>query len=172
MTRVVLVCSLIVLLVAPASAEAPKGFSEFAWGTSPTVIREQFVPRRCRTSTENRRLWYSVECRDYRVEGLAIPVLRLDFEPADSLAGYYMLIARASYRPFRDLVLQRFGPPTARSSILWSGATMSWTWDNVSATLIEKCGQEHSCVEVKTSAIHRRIEQNRERERQDSKQSF
>ena len=114
-----------------------------------------------------------MECRDYRVEGLSIPVLRLDFEPDNSLAGYYMLIERGSYRAFRDLVLQRFGRPTARSSsILWSGAYMSWTWDNASASLIEKCGADYSCVEVKTTALQRRIDQIRDRERQDSKQSF
>ena len=172
MTHLGLACLLVVLLVVPAFAERPSGFSEFVWGTSPTVLRDQFMSKRCRVSTESRRAWYSLECRDYLVEGLTIPVLRLDFEPADSLAGYYMIVARGSYRAFRDLVLQRFGPPTARSSILWSGAHMSWTWDNVSATLIEKCGEEHSCVEVKTTPIHRRIEQIRERERQDSKQSF
>ena len=172
MTHLVLACLLIVLLVVPASAEPPSGFSEFVWGTSPTVIRDQFMSKRCRTSAENRRAWYSLECRDYLVEGLTIPVLRLDFEPADSLAGYYMLVARASYRAFRDLMLQRFGQPTSRGSILWSGARLSWSWNDVSAILIERCGEDVSCVEVKTTALDRKLERIRERERRDSRQSF
>ena len=172
MTALALACLLIVLSVVPAAAERPSGFSDFAWGTSPAVIREQFVPKRCRTSTESRRVWYSLECRDYRVEGLTIPVLRLDFEPADSLAGYYMIVARASYRALRDLMVQRFGRSTSGGSMLWSGAQMSWTWDGVSATLIERCGQEHSCVEVRTTALDRKLEQIRERERRDLRQSF
>src|ERR1700687_3298983 len=142
MIPLVLACLLTVLMVVPASAEPPSGFSEFAWGTSPATIRDQFVSKRCRTSTENRRAWYSVECRDYLVEGLTIPMLRLDFEPADPLAGYYMIVARGSYRAFRDLLLQRFGRPTAQRSILWSGAHISWAWNDVSATLIARCGQD------------------------------
>ena len=172
MSPLVLACLLIVLMVVPASAEPPSGFSEFAWGTNPAIIRDQFASKRCRTSTENRRGWYSVECRNYLVEGLTIPVLRLDFEPADSLAGYYMMVARGSYRAFRDLMLQRFGRPTAQRSILWSGAHISWTWNDVSAILIEKCGPEHSCVEVRTTALDRKLEQIRERELRDSRQSF
>lgn len=163
----------IVFLVAPASAEQPTGFSEFAWGTSPHVIREQFVPRRCQSASESRRAWHSLECRNYLVEGLAIPVLRLDFEPDDSLAGYYMIVARGSYRAFRDLMVQRFGRPTSRSSLLVrGGAQMTWTWDGVSAVLIERCGEEHSCVEVKTTALERKLEQIRAREQRDSRQSF
>jgi hypothetical protein len=172
MTPLILACLLIVLSVVPASAEAPSGFSEFAWGTNPAVIREQFMSKRCRTTTENRRIWYSLECRDYLVEGLNIPVLRLDFEPADSLAGYYMLVARASYSAFRELMMQRFGRPTSRGSIPWSGAQISWLWDGVSATLIERCGEGYSCVEVRTTALDRKLEQVRERERRDSRQSF
>jgi hypothetical protein len=116
--------------------------------------------------------WYSVLCNGYLVEGLSIPVLRLDFEPANALAGYHMLVARGSYRAFRDLVLKRFGRPTSRSSILWSGGQMSWVWNGVSATLIEKCGEEYSCMEVTTAALDRRREQIRERERRESTQSF
>jgi hypothetical protein len=156
MTPLVLAGLLIALMAAPAAAEAPNGFSEFAWGTTPTVLRQQFVATRCRSSSESRVPWYSVLCNGYLVEGLSIPVLRLDFEPANALAGYHMLVARGSYRAFRDLVLKRFGRPTSRSSILWSGAQMSWVWDGVSATLIEKCGEEYSCMEVTTAALDRR----------------
>jgi hypothetical protein len=40
------------------------------------------------------------------------------------------------------------------------------------ATLIEKCGEEYSCMEVTTAALDRRREQTRERERRESTQSF
>ena len=172
MTRFFLALLLIALAITPASAEAPRGFAEFAWGTSPAVIRQQFVPTRCRSTTESRQPWFSIECRDYLVEGLSIPLLRLDFEPAESLAGYYMIVARGSYRSFRDLILQRFGRPTSRRGLPGFGTEMFWSWSGVSATLIERCGQESSCVEVRTSAIERRREQLRERERRDAVQSF
>jgi len=164
---------LIATLATPAAAAPPTGFAEYAWGTNPTVIREQFIPKRCRAATEDRRVWYAIQCRDYQVEGLSIVVLRLDFEPAESLAGYYMLLARGSYATFRDLVLQRFGKPTTQTSIVWLGRQqMWWTWPGVSATLIERCGEDYSCIEVTTPAIERRREQIREREKRDAMQSF
>jgi hypothetical protein len=173
MPRFALAVLLIALAAVPAFAEPPTGFSEFAWGTSPDVLREKFIPSRCRSSSENRRVWSSLECRDYLVEGLSIPFLRLDFEPAGSLAGYHMVLARGSYRAFRDLVLQRFGrPTTSRRWPLRSGAQMWWTWQGVSATLIENCDEEVSCVDVRTTALDRKQEQIRERERRDSAQSF
>jgi hypothetical protein len=173
MTRVVLAALFIAVTFVPAAAEAPTGFLEFAWGTSPTVIRQQFMPTRCRSVTESHQPWYSLECHGYLVEGLSIPVLRLDFEPADSLAGYHMVIARGSYRAFRDLVLQRFGRPTSRNNpLLWSGAQAAWVWNGVSATLIERCGEERSCIEVRTTVLDRKRAELRERERRDSMQSF
>jgi hypothetical protein len=171
MTRFILAALLSVLAITPASAEAPRGFAEFAWGTSPAVIQQQFLPTRCRSTSESRHLWYSVECRGYLVEGLTIPLLRLDFEPADSLAGYYMLVARGSYRPFKDLFLQRFGRPTSRRWLPGFGDEMHWTWAGISATMIERCGAETSCVEVRTTAIERRREETRERERRDAVQA-
>lgn len=172
MTRLVLAALVILLAAAPVFAEAPTGFRDFKWGTSPTVIREQFIPTRCRSSVESRRHWYSLICHDYRVEGLSVPVVRLDFEPAESLAGYNMVVARGSYRAFRDLLLQRFGKPTWRNRFPWAGAQMSWTWSGVTAILIERCDEDSSCVEVTTAALDRKREAIRERERQDSVQSF
>lgn len=172
MTRFALAALVILLAAAPAFAEAPTGFREFKWGTSPTVFRQEFIPARCRSSAESRRYWYSLICHDYRVEGLTVPVLRLDFEPAESLAGYNMVVARGSYRAFRDLLLQRFGKPTSRSSVLWSSSQMSWAWGGVTAILIERCDEESSCVEVTTSAIDRKRAEIRERERREAVQSF
>ena len=171
MTRLVLAALVLALAAAPAFAEPPTGFADFKWGTSPSVIRQQFLPSRCRSSKESRLHWYSIECHGYRVEGLAIPVLTLDFEPAESLAGYNMVVARGSYRAFRDLLLQRFGRPTSRS-MLFARGQMSWAWPGVTATLIERCGEEFSCVEVRTAVIDRKREEIRERERRDSVQSF
>ena len=163
---------LIALLVAPASAEPPTGFAEFPWGTEPSVLRDRFLSKRCRSSSESREPWYSITCLGYLVEGLSVPVLRLDFEPGASLAGYYMVIAPGSYPALRDLVIKRFGRPTSRARVFWSGAHLSWAWPGMSATMIERCGEEASCLEVTTAPIERRREQLRERERRDSAQSF
>lgn len=170
--RLAVAALLVAIAVSAAYGEQPTGFSEFRWGTSLAVLREQFLSKRCDSYGESQRGWQSVHCRGYRVEGLVIPVLRLDFEPPNSLAGYYMVVARSSYRAFRDLVVPRFGPPTSRTGMLWLGETMAWTWTGATATLIEKCGEESSCIEVKTTALERKLEQIRERERRDSAQSF
>ena len=159
-------------LALPAHAQPPTGFSEFKWGTLPDVIREQLLSKRCRERGETRGGWLSLECHNYSAEGLSIPFLRLDFEPADSLAGYYMTIARGSYPRFRDLALQRFGPPTSRRAQLFQGTVMSWVSDSVRATLIEKCGVDISCIDVATPVIDRRRQQLQERERRDASQSF
>ena len=172
MTRVALVIFLLVLAVAPADAQAPTGFSEFAWGTAPSVLRDQVLSKRCQSSSESRRGWYSVLCQEYSTEGLKVPALRLDFEPADALAGYHMVVARTSYPTFRELVLKRFGRPTTRRMIPFIGQQLWWTWPGVSATLIEKCDEESSCLEVTTAPLDRRREAIRERERREATQSF
>jgi hypothetical protein len=172
MRRLVLALLLAGSVVSDASAEPPTGFSEFPWGTSPDIIRDQVLAKRCRATSENRRGWYSVQCNDYSVEGISVPILRFDFEPADALAGYYMSVARGSYRRFRDLVLKRFGPPTSRRSVLWQGSTMSWTSDTVTATLIEKCGPDASCMEVTTAPLDRKRQEIMDRERRDAFRSF
>ena len=172
MIRLVLAAVLVALIADPAAAEAPTGFSEFPWGTPPAVIRERLTSTRCRSVTESRQAWHSIACHGYLVEGLSIQVVRLDFEPAESLAGYHMVLSRGSYRAFRDLVMQRFGPSTSRRSLLGLGGHTSWVWNGVTATLIEKCGDEQSCMEVSTTVLDRKREQIRDRERRDQMQSF
>jgi hypothetical protein len=172
LTRLALAAVLVTIVVAPAYAEAPTGFAEFPWGTSLDVLREQFLSKRCDSSRESRRGWQTVQCQSYHVEGLLVPILRLDFEPPNALAGYYMVVPRSSYRAFRQLVVQRFGQPTLRSGLPFLGESLSWTWTGARATLIEKCDEDSSCMEVKTTALERKLEQIRERERRDSAQSF
>ena len=172
MARLVLAILLLVVSVSPAFAQAPTGFTEFPWGTAPSVLREQLVARRCKRTTESARSWFSIQCHDYLVERLSVPLLRLDFEPASSLAGYSMVVARASYPALRELALQRFGRPTSRTGIPFVGQQMWWAWPGVSATLIEKCEDETSCLEVTTAALDGRRTQIREREVRDATQSF
>jgi hypothetical protein len=172
MRRLALVVLLVALAASEAPAAPPAGFAEFPWGTAPGVVREQLLVRRCRDITDSTRVWYSLQCRDYDVEGVSVAILRLDFEPANSLAGYYMLIARGSYRRFRDLFVQRFGAPTARQSFPWQPSVLSWTSPTVTATLFENCGAELSCIEVRTVPLDRKRQQTIEREQRDAAQSF
>jgi hypothetical protein len=161
------------LLVAVASAEAPSGFSQFPWGTTPGVLREQLLTPRCGRVSESRSAgWHQIVCHRYALEGVAVPTVTFDFEPADVLAGYSMLIARGSYTQFRDLALERFGRPTSRRGILWQGAVMTWTTDAVTATLTERCAPELSCMDVTTRALERKRQQLADRKRQDSLQGF
>jgi hypothetical protein len=177
MCRVAVTVLLALLVVAPvvsqSAAEPPTGFSQFPWGTSVGVIRAELLATRCRSSTESWDGWYSVLCLDYRIDEISVPSVRLDFEPADSLAGYSMTIARGSYRRFRDLAVQRFGSPTASSrSFPWRGSVMSWTSEGVTATLIEQCGAETACMEVTTRALDRKRHELTERRRREAAQGF
>ena len=172
MTRLVLGVLLVALAAAEASAEPPTGFAEFPWGTNPRVLRDEVLAKRCRGTSESRHGWYSLQCSDYAVEGLAITVLRLDFEPDNALAGYSMKMARGSYRRFRDLALERFGRPVSRWVLPWQGSVMSWSSATVTATLSEDCGQDTSCMDVTTRALDRRRQEILERQRRDASQSF
>jgi hypothetical protein len=172
MRRLALALVLAALVAGDVSAELPTGFAEFAWGSKPAVLREQVLGKRCRASSESWHTWRSFLCHNYRAGALSATTLRLDFEPADSLAGYHMTVARGDYRSFRDLVLQRFGPPTSRRAPLFQGAIMTWTSPAVTVTLVERCGAETSCLDVRTEALDRKRQQVLERERRDSMQGF
>jgi len=172
MTSLFLGVLLAALLVTDASAEPPAGFAQFPWGTSARVVRDELLTKRCRSTSESRRGWYSLQCNDYQAEGLSLPSLRLDFEPDDSLAGHSMSLARGSFRSFRDLSVQRFGAPQSQWRLPWQGAVLSWRSDTVAATLTEDCGPDRSCMEVTTRALDRRRQEFIERQRQDASQSF
>ena len=174
MIRGLLTFALVTVFVAHASAEPPSGFAQFGWGTKPGVLRQELLTQRCMSVTESNAPdgWRALLCQGYSLEDVSVLSVRFDFEPADSLAGYAMYIARGSYPRFRDIVLQRFGPPTSRRGILWQGTVLSWSSDTVTATLVEKCGQDTSCMEVTTPALERKREALIERKRQDAIQGF
>ena len=76
MPRLALAALLVALVLTDASAEPPTGFAEFPWGTTPRVLRDELLAKRCGATSEGRRDWYTLQCNDYRVEGLVVPVLR------------------------------------------------------------------------------------------------
>ena len=171
MRRVGLLAGILITLASVAHGAEPTGFADFPWGTTAEVLREKLLTKRCE-SYQPERSGASALCHRYRVDGLSVVLLRLDFEPADSLAGYYMLIARYSYRTLRGLINERFGKPTSRRAVLWFGEEMSWVWEGGQATLIERCGEETSCLEVKTLPIIRKREQERARQSENLFQSL
>lgn len=156
----------------PAGAEEPKGFADFPWGTVPEVLREKLLTKRCQSYVHYSRETRSAYCRAYLVEGLNVSQLRFDFEPDDSLAGYYMLVARHSYPTLRRLTLERFGPPTAKSSFFGFNEQLFWDWEGTRALLIQRCGPETSCLEVKTLPLVKKREQEIARQRRELQQSF
>lgn len=174
MSRLVLGLVLATLVVSEGFAEPPNGFSQFPWGTSPEALREQLLSKRCSRVTESRPLgaWFQLVCYDYAFEGISAPSVGFDFEPSNALAGYSMRMTRGSYRRFRDLALERFGPPTSRRGFFWRGTVMSWTSDTVTATLTESCGQDVSCMDVSTRALEDRRRQLADRERRETPQGF
>jgi hypothetical protein len=174
MSRLVLGLVLAALIASEGFAEPPNGFSQFPWGTSPAVLRDQLLSKRCSRVTEHRPLggWYQLVCYDYSFEGVAAPSVGFDFEPSDALAGYSMRLTRGSYARFRDLALERLGRPTWRRGYLWQGTVMSWTSDTATATLTEKCGQDTSCMDVSTRVLDDKRRQISDRERRESGQAF
>lgn len=167
-----LIAALLVGLASTARAEEPKGFAEFPWGTAAEALRENLLTKRCQSYIDYSRAGGSSHCGRYLVEGLSVAHLRLDFEPENSLAGYYMVVARHSHPTLRTLTLQKFGQPTTRSSLFGFSEQLFWDWDGARAVLIQRCGSETSCLEVKTLPLIRKSEQEAARQRQDLRQSF
>jgi hypothetical protein len=172
MVKRALVATLLLGHVTTAWAEEPKGFADFPWGTTSAVIREKLLTKRCQSHVEYSRATGTSHWRTYLVEELRATQLRFDFEPDDSLAGYYMVIARYSYPELRRLTLEKFGPPTTRGSFFRFNEQLFWTWAGTQATLIQRCGSETSCLEVKTLPLIHKREQEAARQRQELNQSF
>lgn len=163
MMKTAVVGAVMTVLATAAPGAEPTGLAEFAWGTTLDVLREQFLSRRCESHQASARS--SALCYRYRVEAMTVLLLRLDFEPDDSLAGYYMAVASHSYPTLRSLTLQRFGSPTwQRRPLFRAGEELSWSWDNVQATLLQRCGEETACLEVKTLPLIRKRDQDRTRQ--------
>lgn len=152
----------VTMLASIAYAEMPNGFAEFPWGTRADVLTQQFLAKRCTSYTGFSERGGLAICHYYRVEGLNILTVRFDFEPDDLLAGYGMSVARTSYRVIRRQAIERFGSPSVRTSFLWFGEQLFWTWDSGEARLIQKCSEEVACLEVRGIAL---IQKRREQER-------
>jgi hypothetical protein len=71
-------------LATSASAEEPKGFLEWPWGTAKETITKDFLLPRCGETSA--RLNY---CSPYNVGDVETRVL-FYFQPDDTLTGYYM----------------------------------------------------------------------------------
>jgi len=157
-----------VLLASIAHAEMPNGFAEFPWGTRADVLTQQFLTKRCASYTSFSERGGLAICHYYRIEGLNILTVRFDFEPNDLLAGYGMSVGRNSYSAIRRQAIERFGAPSVRTSFLWFGEQLFWTWDGGEARLIQKCTDEAACLEVRTLTL---VQKAREQERARGSQS-
>jgi hypothetical protein len=152
-----------VLLALPLTAPAqPSGFGQFPWGSSAAVLRQE-VAKRCQQYSESST--YAL-CHGYQAGGLTVLLLRFDFVPSNSLAGYGLETLQREYNALRKLAIERFGNPAARTRILWFREQLFWAWTDAEAVLIERCGEGRSCLEVRTRAIIQ------ERERRESEDRF
>ena len=148
--RLWIVVGLGVLLGTPLTALAqPSGFGQFPWGSSADVLKRE-VGGRCQLYSESSA--YAL-CRGYQIRGLTVLLLRFDFVPGNSLAGYGLETLRREYHELRKLAVERFGNPTTRTRILWFREQLFWVWTDMEAVLIERCGEERSCLEVRTRAL-------------------
>lgn len=161
-----LIATILVGLVSTARAEEPRGFAGFPWGTTSEILREKLLTKQCQSHDEYSRAHGSAYCHTYLIEGLSVTHLRLDFEPEDSLAGYFMVVARYSYPALRSLTLEKFGRPTFRSSSFGFNEQLFWSWAGAQAILSQKCGAGRtSCLEVKTALLIEKREEVAERQR-------
>lgn len=163
MTRLWTVVGLSVLLGTPLTSLAqPSGFGQFPWGSRADVLKRE-VGRQCQLYSESSA---HALCRGYQIRGLTVLVLRFDFVPGNSLAGYGLETLRREYTELRKLAVERFGNPTTRTRILWFREQLFWIWADAEAVLIERCDEERSCLEVRTRALME------ERERRQSENRF
>src|ERR1700730_2656145 len=101
-------------LATSASAEEPKGFLEWRWGTSQGTLIETFARNKCRDYlmyTEG-SLKGDLLCMDYQIGDIPIYSVMLYFAPRELLAGY-ALSFESHYRDMRQTILEKLGKPSS-----------------------------------------------------------
>jgi hypothetical protein len=112
-------------LTSSASAEEPKGFLEWPWGTPQETITKRFS-----TSVQCRWSGKVGFCNKYYVRDVQVGELNLSFLPNGTLTGYYMFFTPDSYLKMRITITEKFGAPTkvspTKSATDASG--LAWEW--------------------------------------------
>jgi len=179
---------------APASAEEPKGFQDWPWGTSREALIEPFLRDKCRSSSEYRlytehlkdHLKSILTCSFYEIGDVTAGVM-LHFEPLESLAGY-TLEFKSRYREMRQTILEKLGKPTLVTThryktalgVSTTGEEMTWRWPSgTAAQLSERCPESSgqvslilSCFQVSTAALQAQSQRKQQEHQEQRKKGF
>lgn len=126
----------------PVHAEEPKGWLEWSWGTPMAAMNKDDSWCHGRTKWDQDDQWNrTITCPHYRIADVHIPLLVMHFKPDDTLSGYSMFFS--SDGRMRDVVVEKFGPPTARHRRM-----LEWRWPSgTAALLMELCpASGRSCL--------------------------
>lgn len=140
-------------LATRASAEEPKGFLTWQWGTTKeTMFKEK--GSWCHFPATEAEVGTTITCRQYFVGDIPVGIT-LNFLPGDTLAGdvnyrlagYSMGFGSESYSKIRSTAIEKFGPPIStqplqyrmRNGVLVPGEELEWWWPSgTTATLIHQ----------------------------------
>ena len=190
--RILLALLCFLALAMSASAEEPKGFLKWPWGTTKETMLKgkgswcQFPAREAEAET-------TITCRQYFVGDIPVGIT-LNFLPADTLggylnyrlAGYSMGFASESYSEIRSTAVEKFGPPTStqilqyrmRNGVLVPGEELGWRWPNgTTATLMHQETPDLptpgvAVLEVSTKARADLLRKEEERKKQERRKTF
>jgi hypothetical protein len=147
----------------PVSAEEPKGFQEWSWGTPKATLMHEVIDKFCRTSNQTMDD-EPLTCLHYSVGDVIIEPLLLKFTPDGSLSGYSLSFKTDAYARMGSTATDKFGPATSvskqsyrlRSGTETLGDVVTWRWPGgTTAALHEICGRVgNSCLIVSSKALN------------------
>lgn len=167
-------------LATSASAEEPKGFLEWPWGTTyETIAKDQSW---CRSREKLAEGTKTITCHLYFVGDVPITLLVLAFQPLDALSGYTMCFASASYGAMRDVTVGKFGPPTStiplqqyrtpREASISEGLGWKWPSGTIALLLENRPLDISSCLTVSTKALSDVREKKEQEKKEQRKKGF
>jgi hypothetical protein len=159
-------------LATAASAEEPKGFLEWPWGTPMAAMNKEDLWCRGYMTVTIKKM----TCLDHRIGDLPVSTLALYFRPDGTLTGYSMVFS--SDGRLRDVIIEKFGPPTkTRPQPAERGTTgeiLEWRWrSGTVAGLIDLClTPRESCLAVSTKTLEDFLRRDEDEKKQQRKKDF
>lgn len=122
-------------LASSASAEEPKGFLEWRWGTPMDTLVEDDSWCRFQTKKVDQDK-HTIACSSYRIGDIQVQQLTLYFQPSNALTGYAIVVNSGLFGALRATAIEKFGPPTSTktnqfrnsSGTLIPGEELEWQW--------------------------------------------
>jgi hypothetical protein len=190
--RLLLALLCLLALATSASAEEPKGFLTWPWGTTKeTMFKEE--ESWCQSREKGAEVGTTIICHQYLVGDIYIDLVTLDFLPNETLAGesnylnyklagYSLVFASKSYADMRSAVVEKFGPPRSTSTRQYrsgigqtiSAEELEWRWPSgTRVSLIEVCKRLNvSCLLVFSKPLFDSLQKAEEGKAKERKKGF